>query len=51
MQAGSVMHEVGYSETATTSLQLARNKFHPELDMPIAIFSEAEENLSAAAKN
>lgn len=45
------MHEVGYSKTATACLQLARNKSDPELDMPIAISSEAERNLSAAAKN
>ena len=45
------MHKVGYSKTATACLQLAGNKSHPELDMPIAIFSEAERNLSAAAKN
>lgn len=50
-QAGSGMHEAGYSKTATACLQLARNKSHPELDMPIAIFSEPQRNLSAAAKN
>lgn len=45
------MHEADYSKTATACLQLARNKSYPELDMPIAIFSEAERNLYAAAKN
>lgn len=50
-QAVSGIHEAGYNETATACLQLDRNKSHPELDMPIAIFSEAERNLSAAAKN
>lgn len=49
--AGSGMHEAGYNNTATACLQLARNKSHPELDMQVAIFSEAERNLSTAAKN